>query len=58
MFDSNTRKRFLELLAIEYGVDNKAVEETIEQRLNRTDKDECRKLNFHLRNLLVSPRVS
>ena len=57
VLNSNGRKRFLELLAGEYDVDNKALEEKIEQRLKCTDKDECRKLNFQLRNLLVSPRT-
>ncbi len=57
ILNSEGRKRFLELLAGEYDVDNTAVEKKIEQRLNCTDTDECRKLNLQLRNLLVSPRT-
>jgi len=56
VLNSDGRKRFLELLAREYDIDNKAVEEKIEQRLNCSDPVERRKLNLQLRNLLVPPR--
>jgi len=57
ILNSDGRKRFLELLAGEYDVDNKAVEEKIEQRRNCVDPKECRELNLQLRNLLVPPRT-
>jgi malonyl-CoA decarboxylase len=57
ILNSDGRKRFLELLAGEYDVDNKAVEEKIEQRRNCVDPEECRELNLQLRNLLVPPRT-
>lgn len=56
LLNNDGRKRFLELLAREYDVDDKAVEEKIKQRHNCSDLDQCRELNFQLRNLLVPPR--
>ncbi|MGB3213052.1 MAG: malonyl-CoA decarboxylase [Desulforhopalus sp.] len=57
VLNSEGRKRFLELLAREYDVDDKAVEECIEKRRDCSDPAECRNLNLQLRNLLVSPRT-
>ncbi len=57
ILNSEGRKRFLELLAGEYDIDNKEFEEKINQRLGCSDQNECRALNFQLRNLLVSPRT-
>jgi len=56
ILNSQGRKRFLELLAREYDVDNKAVEEKIEERHNCSNLLEYRELNLQLRNLLVPPR--
>jgi len=50
------RRRFLELLAYEYGVDEGAVEEAISRR-ETAENDEMRKqVNDDLRNLLEPPR--
>lgn len=57
ILNGNGRKRFMELLAREYDIDNIALEQKINQRLSSTDQNECRTLNFQLRNLLVSPRT-
>lgn len=57
ILNSIGRKRFLELLAVEYDIDNNAVEEKIEQRRNCEDPQECRELTLQLRNLLVPPRT-
>ncbi len=58
ILNSDGRKRFLELLAREYDVDNKVVEKKIEERRSCPDPDECRELNLQLRNLLVPPRTN
>lgn len=57
ILNSVGRKRFLELLAVEYDIDNNAVEEKIEQRRNCEDPHDCRELTLQLRNLLVPPRT-
>jgi malonyl-CoA decarboxylase len=57
ILNSEGRKRFLELLAGEYDVDNKAVEEKIKLRHNCSNPSEYRELNLQLRNLLVPPRT-
>ena len=57
ILNSEGRTRFLELLAREYDIDNQALEQKINQRLACTKQNECRELNFQLRNLLVSPRT-
>ena len=51
------RKRFLELLAREYDVNNEAVEAAIAARLQISDQDERRQMNHALRNLLIPPRT-
>lgn len=51
------RRRFLELLANEYDVDNDAVEAAIEQRRNSQGPDQRQEATLHLRRLLESPRT-
>lgn len=51
------RKRFLELLAREYDVNNEAVEAAIAARLQDSDQEVRRQMNHALRNLLVPPRT-
>ena len=51
------RRRFLELLANEYDVDNAAVEAAIEQRRNSQGADQRQEATLHLRRLLESPRT-
>lgn len=50
------RKRFLELLAREYSVDNVAVERAIEDRSNISTAYELQEANHKLQNLLTAPR--
>ena len=52
------RKRFLELLARDFDVNNQELEVSIRQRLECTDPEERRKLNLELRNKLVPPRTT
>ena len=52
------RRRFLELLANEYDVDNAAVEAAIEQRRNSQGADQRQEATLQLRRLLESPRTS
>jgi malonyl-CoA decarboxylase len=51
------RRRFLELLAREYDVDNAAVEEAITRRRESVDSFELQKHTLELRNLLEPPRT-
>lgn len=51
------RKRFLELLAEEYDVDNAAVEAAINARLKVAETEGWRRTNHTLRNLLTPPRT-
>jgi malonyl-CoA decarboxylase len=57
VLNAGGRKRFLELLAREYDVDNQAVEAAMTKRLQCTDAKEQRRLNLELRALLVPPRA-
>ncbi|WP_163337707.1 malonyl-CoA decarboxylase [Desulfopila sp. IMCC35008] len=50
------RKRFLELLAREYSVDNVAVERAIEERSTISTAFELQEANHKLQNLLTAPR--
>lgn len=58
ILDSTGRKRFLELLARDFDVDNQAVEEAIAKRQQSADPEERRRLNLELRNQLVPPRTT
>lgn len=51
------RRRFLELLAREYDVDNEAIEAAIEERRASSDPEQTRKATLKLRRLLESPRT-
>jgi len=51
------RKRFLELLAREYDVNNEAVEAAIAARSQDSDQEDRRQKNHALRNLLIPPRT-
>lgn len=51
------RKRFLELLAREYCVDNVAVERAIEERSTISTPFELQEANHKLKNLLSAPRT-
>ncbi len=51
------RRRFLELLAIEYDVDNDLVEEAIERRRSADSPESIQKETTALRNLLEPPRT-
>lgn len=57
MFDSEGRRRFLELLASEYGVDNVAVEIALEHRQGINSVLELHAANQQLRELLEPPRT-
>jgi malonyl-CoA decarboxylase len=58
ILDGEGRKRFLELLARDFDVDNQAVEEAIAKRQQCDDPEERRQLNLELRNRLVPPRTT
>ncbi len=51
------RKRFLELLAREYDVNDEAVEAAIAARSQAPDRENRRQENHALRNLLIPPRT-
>jgi malonyl-CoA decarboxylase len=51
------RRRFLELLAREYDVDNEAIETAIEERRKSKGPDQVQKATLQLRRLLESPRT-
>ena len=51
------RKRFLELLAREYDVNNEAVEAAIAARSPDRDQEDRRQKNHALRTLLIPPRT-
>lgn len=51
------RRRFLELLATDYDVDNEAVETAIENRRNSQSPDQRQEATLHLRKLLEPPRT-
>ncbi|MFH0780769.1 MAG: malonyl-CoA decarboxylase [Pseudomonadota bacterium] len=51
------RKRFLELLAREYDVNNEAIEAAITTRFQGSEQDSTRLMNHALRKLLVPPRT-
>jgi len=57
ILNSEGRRRFLELLAREYDVDNDAVEEAITQRRASTDFFKRQEYTLELRNLLEPPRT-
>lgn len=57
VLNAEGRKRFLELLAKEYDVNNRAVEAAMTERLQCSDIEEQRRLNCELRALLVPPRT-
>jgi malonyl-CoA decarboxylase len=57
VLNSEGRRRFLELLAKEYDVDNDAVEEAITNRRACTDSIQRQKYTQELRNLLEPPRT-
>lgn len=57
VLNSQGRKRFLELLAREYDVNNEAVETAITARLQGTEQDSIRLMNHALFKLLVPPRT-
>jgi malonyl-CoA decarboxylase len=57
VLNSKGRKRFLELLAREYDVNNEAVETAIATRSQFLDQENLRQMNLELRNLLVPPRT-
>ncbi len=54
---SQGRKRFLELLAEEYDVDDTAVEAAISARMQDRNQEDKRQINRTLRNLLTPPRT-
>ena len=56
VLNENGRKRFLELLAREYDVDNEAVEKAISKHREAVETDEKQKATSHLRDLLEPPR--
>jgi malonyl-CoA decarboxylase len=58
VLSSDGRKRFLEILAHEYDIDNEAVEAAIIRRREETDPERKRRMNLELRNLLVPPRTN
>jgi len=51
------RRRFLELLAREYDVDNEAIEKAIEDRRTSDEPEQNRKATSRLRRLLEPPRT-
>ncbi len=51
------RRRFLELLAREYDVDNEAIERAIEERRGSSNPEQARQANLKLRRLLKPPRT-
>ena len=57
VLNSEGRRRFLELLAKEYDVDNDAVEEAITKRRADMDSIQRQKYTQDLRNLLEPPRT-
>jgi malonyl-CoA decarboxylase len=57
VLNTEGRRRFLEILAREYDVDNDAVEEAIARRRESADSNELQKYTLELRNLLEPPRT-
>ena len=57
VLNSEGRRRFLELLAKEYDVDNGAVEEAIAKRRAGVDSIQRQEYTLELRNLLEPPRT-
>jgi malonyl-CoA decarboxylase len=57
MLSEKGRRRFLELLAVEYDVDNELVEEAIERRRSADTPEILQKETAVLRNLLEPPRT-
>lgn len=57
VLDKDGRRRFLELLAREYDVDNDAIEQTIARRRKASDPVSRREQTQVLRNLLEPPRT-
>ena len=55
--DNDGRRRFLELLAKEYCVDNIAVEKAIEKRNSISTPADLQDANYELANLLTAPRT-
>jgi len=56
VLNADGRRRFLELLAQEYDVDNEAVEEAISLHREAVETDDKQKATSHLRDLLEPPR--
>ncbi len=57
VLNKNGRRRFLELLANDYDVDNARVEDIISQRREAEDPTEVQKATIALRDLLEPPRA-
>jgi len=57
VLNAQGRKRFLELLAREYDVEDDAIETAIAARLQGSDQEDRRQKNHTLRKLLVPPRT-
>ena len=57
VLNAEGRRRFLEVLAREYDVNNEAVETAIAARLQSSDQETRRQMNHALRNLLIPPRT-
>jgi malonyl-CoA decarboxylase len=57
VLNTEGRRRFLEVLAREYDVNNEAVETAIAARVQSSDQEARRQMNHALRNLLVPPRT-
>lgn len=57
VLNAEGRRRFLELLATDYDVDNEAVEAAIEKRRNSQGPDQRQEATLHLRKLLEPPRT-
>jgi len=57
VLDIAGRRRFLELLAREYDVDDVAVDKAIEERNSALGSEDLYAANFRLRNLLEPPRA-
>ncbi len=57
VLNAQGRRRFLELLAREYDIENEAIEAAIAERLQSSDQEDRRQKNHALRKLLVPPRT-
>jgi malonyl-CoA decarboxylase len=57
ILDQTGRRRFLEVLATEYDVDNERVEDAIRRRRDAKNDEELQQATIDLRNLLEPPRI-